>query len=95
VAGQLVIDMDKLQSLAGVFDFFIPTEVLSSVMLVFAMENIFEFIFKAYIPNGMEAGGWIAVYIAGTIVVFLLNYISADVADKEDLSDDLEDISKN
>lgn len=84
--------MDKLRSLAGVFDFFVPAEVLSSVLLVFAMENVLDHIFSSYIPDSVATVGWIAVYVLGVLTVSGLNYATADEEELEDLGDDLDDL---
>jgi hypothetical protein len=81
----------KLRSLAGIFDFFVPAEVLSSVLLVFTMENILDHAFSAYVPSEFETAGWIAVYLLGAAAISGLNYATADDEELEDLSDDLDD----
>lgn len=84
--------VDKLRSLAGIFDFFIPAEVLSSVLLVFTMENVLDHAFSAYVPSDLETAGWIAVYLIGAGVISGLNYATADEEELEDLNDDLDDL---
>jgi hypothetical protein len=84
--------VQKLRSLAGVVDFFVPAEVLSAVLLVFTMENILDHLFASFVPSGLETIGWVVVYILGISAVSGLNYITADEEKREDLSDDLEDL---
>lgn len=84
--------MDRLNSLAGILDFFIPAEVLSSVLLVFAMENILDHSFSIFIPSNLETVGWIAVYTIGVLAISILNYITAEKDELEDLNDDLDNI---
>jgi hypothetical protein len=83
--------VDRFRSLAGIFDFFIPAEVLSSVLLVFTMENVLDHAFANYIPADFQAAGWIAVYVLGVLAISGLNYVTADEEELEDLSDDFEE----
>jgi hypothetical protein len=82
---------DRLSSLAGILNFFIPAEVLSAVLLVFTMENLLDQTFSMFIPSEYEAFGWVTVYVVGIIAVSALNYVTADEDELDDLSDDLDD----
>jgi hypothetical protein len=83
--------VDRLRSLAGILDFFIPAEVLSAVLLVFTMENILDHAFAEFVPASFEAAGWVAVYLLGVLAISGLNYATANEEELEDLSDDLDD----
>ena len=84
--------MKKINSLAGILDFFIPAEVLSAVLLVFTMENILNYAFLNYIPAEFEAVGWMAVYLIGIASVSILNYVTADEEELEDLDEDFDQL---
>jgi hypothetical protein len=83
--------VEKLRSLAGIFDFFFPADVLSSVLLIFTMENVLDYAISSYIPEGFGPLSWLAVYVLGVGVISALNYATADEDELEDLEDDLED----
>lgn len=83
---------EKLSALAGILDFFIPADVLTAVLLVFTMENTLEHVFTTYVPEGLHGVGWFLVYVLGVGSIGILNYVSADDEEREDLSADLDDI---
>jgi accessory gene regulator protein AgrB len=85
-------DPSRLGAFVAIIDFFLPAEVLSSVLLVFTLENVLDFAFAAYIPNEFQALGWASVYFFGVIVVALLNYAAANAEEREELSEDIEDL---
>jgi hypothetical protein len=82
----------KLRSVAGIINFFIPVDVAMGVLLIFSMENAFEQSFNAYVPSDMEVFAWVAVYIFGIGLLGLVNYWSADAEEREDLSEDLDEL---
>lgn len=82
----------RLKSLLGILDFFIPADVLSSVLLVFTMENVLDHLFQAYVPEKAGALGWVVVYIAGIAAISAMNYATADEEEMEDLREDIEDL---
>jgi hypothetical protein len=82
----------KLNALLGIIGFFIPAEVLSAVLLVFAMENVLDELFQAYVPEAAGASVWIALYVVGICAISLMNYLSATDEELEDLSDDFDDL---
>jgi hypothetical protein len=82
----------RLNAVLGILDFFIPASVLSSVLLVFTMENILDHLFQVYVPENAGALGWVLVYILGITAISAMNYATADEEELEDLSDDLEDL---
>jgi hypothetical protein len=82
---------DRLNAFLGILNFFIPAEVLSAVLLVFTMENIFDYTFSTYIPSEFQGLGWVIVYFIGVVSISALNYATADADELADLSDDLDD----
>lgn len=84
--------MGRLDSIAGILNFFVPADVLSSVLLVFTMENVLDHTFSALIPPEWEAKAWVLVYIIGVLAISSLNYVTADEEEREELSDDLDDL---
>lgn len=82
--------MAKLRSFLGVIDFFIPSEVLSAVLLVFTMENVLDYLFSTYVPPELWGYGWVVVYVFGVAFISALNYLTADSDELDDLSDDLD-----
>jgi hypothetical protein len=82
----------RLKAALGVLDFFIPADVLSSVLLVFTMENVLDHLFQIYVPDKVGVLGWVLVYIIGITAISLMNYATADEEEMEDLRDDLEDL---
>jgi archaellum biogenesis protein FlaJ (TadC family) len=82
---------ERLSGLAAVVDFFIPMEVLSSVLLIFAMENVLNTAVAATVGDG-NGMVWVLVYIAGLSAVSALNYVSADDDELEEFHDDLDDV---
>jgi hypothetical protein len=82
----------RLESLTAVFDFFVPADVLSSVLLVFTMENVLGYFFSAFIPEKYEVVGWIAVYLIGMMWITATSYLTATDLEREELSDDLEEL---
>lgn len=84
--------MRKLSSLAGILDFFIPAEVLSAVLLVFTMENVLDYVFSTYIHESMHGVGWISIYLIGIISISVLNFVTADEEERDDLEDDIENL---
>jgi hypothetical protein len=67
-------------------------EVLSAVLLVFTLENVFEHAFAALIPAELEIVGWVAVYVVSIVVISALNYTTADEEARDDLEEDLDDL---
>lgn len=82
----------KLNALLGIIGFFIPAEVLSAVLLVFAMENVLDAAFQMYVPDGAGAGAWLAIYVGGVIAVSVMNYAGATEEEREDLSENIDDL---
>jgi hypothetical protein len=82
----------RLRAALGILDFFIPAQVLSSVLLVFTMENILDHLFRMYVPDKAGAAGWVMVYIIGVAAISAMNYATADEDELEDLSDDIDDL---
>jgi hypothetical protein len=82
---------ERLSGLAAVLDFFLPMEVLSSVLLIFAMENVLETAVSETIGSGGGAV-WVVIYILGLSSVAALNYVGADEDERDDLHDDLDDV---
>lgn len=83
---------EKLSAVAGIIDFFIPADVLTAVLLVFTLENVLDQLFSTHVPPKYEAVGWFLVYALGVISIGVINYVSAEDDEREDLTDDLEDI---
>ena len=81
--------MSTTDSLIGIFDFFIPSDVLSSVLLVFAMENLLDYGFNSYIPATFQTLSWILIYIFGLVAISVINYKTADEDELDELNDDL------
>lgn len=79
-----MIDIDAILRL---IDHFLPLDVISSVFLVFALENVMELTLG-------EIGlvGWITVYVVGIVVVSALNLVSADEEEIEDIREDIDDV---
>lgn len=75
------------RALVRILDFFIPLEVLSSVLMVFVAENILDSLVG---PIGLY--GWLTIYLVGVLVVSGLRYVSADDDELDELEDDLEDL---
>lgn len=75
------------RALFRIVDFFLPIEVLSSVLLIFAMENALA---SALGPVGPV--GWLLVYGLGILVLFALQYASADDDELDDLAEDIRDL---
>ena len=84
--------MKKLESVARIIDFFIPTDVVSSVLLIFAMENILDHVVTTLIPGRLTAVTWVVIYVGGLVAVSVLNYLSADDETRNDLEDDIESL---
>lgn len=84
--------MNYISSLAGILDFFIPAEVLSAVLLVFAMENILDYLFTAHFPAEYEAFGWLSIYLLGVVSISILNYMTATEDDLEELNEDIDNL---
>lgn len=85
--------MGRIDAVAGIVDFFIPAEVISSVLLVFTMENILNYAFSQFVPGNAEIAGWLTVYLLGIGAVGLFNYITADEDELEDLENDFDDLA--
>lgn len=85
-------EQSKFQALASVANFFVPAEVLSGVLLIFTMEHIFELSFSYFLTDSTEFVGWIAVYILGVLLISVMNYLSATEAERDALSDDIDDL---
>lgn len=79
------------QAIIRVLDFFVPVDVLSAVLLVFAMENVLESYVTTYVD---QTSGlfWLGVYICGLLLVALLNYVSADDHERAELGADVDDV---
>lgn len=56
------------------------------------MENILDRAFSVFIPDQFAAVGWIVIYVLGVGLVSLLNYVTADEDELEDLGDDLDNL---
>jgi hypothetical protein len=84
--------MTKLRAVLGIADFFVPADVLSSVLLVFTMENILDQLFSTYVPAGLQTEAWVAIYLIGALVVSGFNYATAGEEELEELSDDFDDL---
>lgn len=75
------------RALVRILDFFIPLEVLSSVLMVFVAENILD-----SLVGSIGLYGWLTIYLVGVLVVSGLRYVSADDDELDELEDDLEDL---
>lgn len=82
-----------LQAVLRVIDFFFPLEVISAVLLIFAMENVLDYYIQLYLGDGATGLAWLVVYLVGVTLVSLLNYIQADEAERNELEDDWDDIT--
>lgn len=81
-----------LRALLRVIDFFIPVDVLSAVLLVFAMENVLEYYFTIYVGESATGQAWLVVYVLGLLLVAALNVLSADAEEIDELEDDVDDL---
>lgn len=77
----------KIRALFQVIDFFLPTDVLLAVFMVFALENI-----VAQIVGDVGVVVWLALYVVGTAILGLTRYLSADEEEMEDLQEDFDDL---
>lgn len=84
--------MIDLRALLRVFDFFVPVEVLSAVLMVFAMENVLDYYVMTLVPPDQSANAWILVYLLGAASIGLMNLLTAETDDLEELADDLDDL---
>lgn len=85
-----MVILSKIRALFGIVDFFIPidllTTVLSSVLLVFALENVLDTII-----GDASLTVWLIVSISGVAVLAVVRLLSADEDEIDELEDDLDD----
>lgn len=84
----------NLRALLRVIDFFIPIEVLSAVLMVFALENVIDYYFTLYVPEHLMGRAWLAVYIVGLLIIAGLNLAAADEDELDELEEDVIDLRK-
>lgn len=89
VSNLIRADMN-LRALLRVIDFFVPVDVFTAVFVVFALENVADYYFSLYIPDGLSGPVWLVIAVIG---LALLNLASADAEELDELEDDLEDIN--
>lgn len=82
----------NFRALLRVFDFFIPIEVMSAVLMVFALENVLGYYFETYVAAEHTALAWGLVYLIGAGTISAINLLTAEEDDLEDLSEDIEDL---
>lgn len=77
----------RLRALLDILDFFVPLEVVTSIFLIFVGEMIFE-----RIIGEVSVTTLVMIYLAGIFVTSILRYLSADEEEREDLTDDIDDL---
>jgi hypothetical protein len=79
--------MSRIDAIIDIIDFFVPLEVVTSVLLVFVAELIFEAVIGAVALPIL-----VLIYLVGILVTSGLRYMSADESEVEDLMDDIDDL---
>jgi hypothetical protein len=77
----------NLRAILRVIDHFVPLDVLTSVLVVFSLENLID----SYVSSlSVSSEIWILMAVFGLVV---LNLASMDEEEMDELEDDFEDIS--
>ena len=77
------------RAIIRVVDFFVPMDVFTAVFVVFALENVADYYFSLYVPDGLSGPMWLGIAV---VALALLNLASADEEEMDELEEDLEDI---
>jgi hypothetical protein len=76
----------RISACFSIVDFFVPIDVLTSVLVVFSLENVVD----AYVgAETVGVSGWILIAFVGLILV---NLASIEPEERDELEDHLEDM---
>lgn len=85
--------MRFLRQIATVVDFFIPQDVLISILLVFAMENVVDTLISQFVPDGWTLVTYGAIYILTIALLGASRFLSADTEDLAELEDSVNELA--
>ena len=78
------------RALLRIIDWFVPFEVFTAVFVVFALENVTDYYFSLYVPEGVSGPLWLVIAL---VAMVFLNFASADEEERDELEDNVEDLT--